>query len=705
MGTIMVTGSRVPTHRHGLEPESRLQFLPGVGPARSRLFERLGLTTVEQLLRHYPRGYLDARKFVAIADLRPGELVTVRGTVRHATALRTRAGRTDFSATLTDGSGVLACYFFGQPFLARTLKPGTAVVVSGELDGLERRMLNPMFEVSEGDVEELLNVGRMVPVHALTRGLTARMVRRAVRAALDDAAQRVPEALPESVLAAHGLVPLGEALAEIHFPRDDASLAASRRRLVFEELFLLQSVLELRKRALGEIGRPFVHAASGRLAARAIAALPWPLTPDQVRAVSEITADLAKPSPMHRMLLGDVGSGKTVVAYLAALHAIESGHPVAFMAPTEILARQHGATLEKLARSVGVDVVVITATTAAKEKRDASERLARGEPLIAVGTHALIEERVEIASLGLAIVDEQHRFGVRQRARLANKGGIPDLLVMTATPIPRTLTLACYGDLDVSTLRQKPAGRGRLVTRVTSEEKFPQVVDFMAEELAAGRQAYVVVPLIEEGQAVARAVEAELERLRAQPRLRGFRIEPMHGRVKAAERRAIMEDFAAGRVHVLVATTVIEVGVDVPNATLMVVENADRFGLSQLHQLRGRVGRGSHRSVCVLIAGPEAGPNGRERLDVLARLEDGFAIAEEDLRLRGPGEAWGTRQSGVPRFRLADLARDGALLETARVAAHELVAADPHLLRESNARLRSTLLRDYAEPLELALSG
>jgi ATP-dependent DNA helicase RecG len=701
----MATGSRTPAQRHGLEPDSRLQFLAGIGPARARLFERLGLTTLEQLMRHYPRGYLDARKFSAISDLESGGLVTVRGTIRHATALRTRGGRTDFSATVSDGTGVLACYFFGQPFLARTLKPGTPVVVSGELDGLERRMLNPMFEVSEGDVEDLLNVGRMVPIHALTRSLTARMVRRAVRSALDQAAARVPDPLPESVLAERGLMPLWEALAEIHFPRDDASLAAARRRLVFEELFLLQAVLELRKRALAEVGRPFVHAASGQLAARAIAALPWPLTSDQARAVAEIAADLARPSPMHRMLLGDVGSGKTVVAYLAALHAIESGHPVAFMAPTEILARQHGATLEKLARSVGVAVVVITAASTAKEKRDASERLARGEPVIAVGTHALLEERIEIASLGLAIVDEQHRFGVRQRARLANKGGIPDLLVMTATPIPRTLTLACYGDLDVSTLRERPAGRGRLVTRVTGEEKFPQVADFMAEQLAAGRQAYVVVPLIEEGGVSARAVEAEFERLRALPRLRDFRIEPMHGRLKTAERRAIMEDFVAGRVHMLVATTVIEVGVDVPNASVMVVENADRFGLSQLHQLRGRVGRGAHRSVCVLIAGPEAGPTGRERLEVLARLEDGFAIAEEDLRLRGPGEPWGTRQSGVPRFRLADLARDGAWLEEARAAAHELVASDPHLLRESNARLRSTLLREYAEPLELALSG
>jgi len=375
------------------------------------------------------------------------------------------------------------------------------------------------------------------------------------------------------------------------------------------------------------------------------------------------------------------------------------------MAPTEILARQHGATLARLAAPAGVEVAVITEASTAGERRVLRERLAAG-PVLVVGTHALLAEKFEIPDLGLAVVDEQHRFGVRQRALLARKGAVPDLLVLTATPIPRTLALTCYGDLDVSRLRARPAGRGRLVTRVTGEEKFPQVIEFMARELAAGRQAYVVVPLIEEDPALTqRAAEAELERLRADPHLRRFRIELMHGRIRAEARRAIMEDFAAGKVQALVATTVVEVGLDVPNATLMVVESADRFGLSQLHQLRGRVGRGAHRSVCVLVAGAAAGPRGRERLDVLARLDDGFAIAEEDLRLRGPGELWGTRQSGLPRLKLADLARDLPLLEETLAAARATLDRDPHLLGASNAALRAALLRDYAEALELALAG
>jgi ATP-dependent DNA helicase RecG len=689
-----------------LDPGSRVQFLPGVGPKRAQLFEKLGVVTLEQLMRHYPRTYLDARRFVSVRDLRPGELLTVVGRVHSAATLRTRAGRSDFVATVEDGTGRLTCYFFGQPFLARALRTGAQVAVSGELDPLERRMLNPLFELVEGELEDLLHAGRLVPVHALTRGLSARFVRGAVRRALDAAAARVEDPVPEAVAAAHSLGPLAPALEQIHFPEDDASYAAARRRLAFEELFLLQCVLELRRRVLEEEGCGLSSAGPGALAARATAALPFRLTADQRRALAEIVADLGRPRPMQRLLLGDVGSGKTVVALLAALHVLEAGHQVAFMAPTEILARQHAATLESLAAPVGVPVVVLTGATPAAERRALGARLEAGEPLLVVGTHALLEEKVRIPRLALAIVDEQHRFGVRQRANLAQKGVIPDVLVLTATPIPRTLALAYYGDLEVSTLRARPAGRGRLVTRVTGEEKFPQVLEFMARELEAGRQAFVVVPLIEEGGRLeARAAEAEFERLKAQPLLKDFRLALLHGRLKAEEKQRTMEEFAAGRVHVLVTTTVVEVGVDVPNATVMMVENAERFGLTQLHQLRGRVGRGAHRSVCVLIPGPFAGGKARERLAVMQETEDGFALAEADLRMRGPGELWGTRQSGLPRLRLADLARDEPLLLEARAAARALVAEDPRLMGAAHGVLRATLLAHYREPLELALAG
>ncbi len=689
-----------------LEPGSRVQFVHGVGPQRALLFERLGIATVEQLMRHYPRTWLDARRFVRIADLKPGALVTVQGAVRSAAALRTRGGRTDFSCAIDDGSGVLPCYFFGQPFLARTLRPGTPVVVSGELDPLERRMLNPLFEVAEGDVGELLHVGRLVPVHALTKGLSGRTLRRAVRDALERAADRVRDPLPDEVREGAALVTLAEALRQIHFPDDDRAHAAARRRLAYEELFLLQSVLELRRRALAEEGKGLATAGPGALAARARAALPFALTADQEKALGEIVADLRAPRPMQRLLLGDVGSGKTIVAFLAALHAIEAGHQEAFLAPTEILARQHAANLARLAEPLGGAGEALTGATPAAARRALAARLEAGEPLLVLGTHALLEESVRLPRLGLAIVDEQHRFGVRQRAVLAQKAWVPDVLVLTATPIPRTLMLALYGDLDASTLRSRPAGRGRLVTRVTGEERFPQVIEFLARELAAGRQAFVVVPLIEDaGRAEQRAAEAEFERLRAQPALRGRSVALLHGRLKADAKQSVMRAFASGEVQVLVTTTVVEVGVDVPNATLMVVENADRFGLTQLHQLRGRVGRGEHRSVCVLVASPGASALARERLAVLAGTEDGFQIAEEDLRLRGPGELWGTRQSGLPRLRMADLWRDRELLEEARGAARALVAHDPWLLDPAHAALRAELLEHYREPLELALAG
>jgi len=696
--------SYVPSPR--VDPSSRLQFLPGVGPARARLFERLGLSTLEHLVRHYPRAYLDARRFVQVSELAPGELMTVTGVVRHAAALRTRGGRTDFVVSIADASGTLPCYFFGQPFLARTLRRGVRVVVSGELDPLERRMLNPMFEVVEGDVEELLHVGRLVPVHSLTKGLTARSMRRAVRSALDRVAARIPDPLPAEVVAAHALLPLAPSLEQIHFPDSDESLARARRRLAFEELFLLQSVLALRRRLLSEQGRGLSTAGPGELARRALSALPFSLTPDQERALGEIVADLGRERPMQRLLLGDVGSGKTVVAFLAALHVIEAGHQVAFMAPTEILARQHAATLASLAGPVGIEIASLTGGTPAKERRRLGERLEGGEPLLVVGTHALIWEKVKLPRLGLAIVDEQQRFGVRQRALLAQKAVIPDVLVLTATPIPRTLTLAFYGDLDVSRITTRPAGRGRLVTRVAGEEKLPQVLEFMAKELAAGRQAFVVLPVIEEAASgTQRAAEAEHRRLASHPLLEPHTLGLLHGRMDAASKQAAMEAFAAGRVQALVTTTVVEVGVDVPNATLMVVESAERFGLTQLHQLRGRVGRGAHRSVCVLVPSPGTGGRALERLSVLSRTENGFEIAEADLRMRGPGELWGTRQSGLPRLKLADLARDEALLEETQRAAAGVVAADPWLMKEEHAALKAALLASYRDALELALAG
>jgi len=690
-----------------LDPQTRLQFLPGIGPQRALAFERLGLLTLEHLVRHVPRTWLDASRFVKVRDLRPGELVTVIGTIKHSAALRTRGGRGDFVASLADETGVLGLYFFGQSWLARTLAPGTRVVVSGELgEGHERQMLNPMFEVLEGEVEDLLHTGRLVPVHALTRGITARGMRQAVHRALESVADRLADAVPPEVAEAQGLLPLSTALRDIHFPPDAKALEAARSRLAWEELFQLQMVMELRRRVLHEEGRALALDGPGALAATVRASLPFTLTEGQDAALADIVADLARPRPMHRLVVGDVGSGKTVVALLAACAALEVGQQAALLAPTEILARQHGASLTRHAAASGVPVVVLTGASTAAERKALQARLDAGEPVLVVGTHALLEEKVRIPNLALAIVDEQHRFGVRQRAALASKGVLPHVLVLTATPIPRTLQLACFGDLDLSLLRGRPAGRGRLVTRVTNEGKFPQVIEFMSRELAAGRQAYVVVPAIEDGTKVdVKAAESEVVRLRAQPLLARFNVGLLHGRMKADEKQRVMEEFRTGALHVLVATTVIEVGVDVPNATIMMIENAERFGLTQLHQLRGRVGRGEHRSVCVLIAGRSAGARAHERLKVMADTDDGFVLAEADLRLRGFGELWGTRQAGLPEFKLADLGRDEPLLLAARDAARALIQADPHLLAPGHVALRTLLRERFREPLEMALAG
>ncbi|HEY6193527.1 MAG TPA: ATP-dependent DNA helicase RecG, partial [Candidatus Eisenbacteria bacterium] len=524
-------------------------------------------------------------------------------------------------------------------------------------------------------------------------------------------AQRLPDPVPAGVATAQALVPLGQALRDLHFPASAAALEQARRRLAFEELFLMQMVMELRRKALAEEGRALALVPPGALGARVRAGLPFALTPGQDAALAEILADLARPRPMHRLVVGDVGSGKTVVALLAACAAIEAGQQAALLVPTELLARQHGESIPRLVGDSGLPVAVVTGATPASERRQLQSRLTAGEPVLVVGTHALLEEKLQFPSLALAIVDEQHRFGVRQRAALAAKGMLPHTLVLTATPIPRTLQLACFGDLDLSVIRMRPAGRGRLVTRVTDESKFPQVIEFMARELAAGRQAFVVVPAIEEGKREEgrreslRAAETEVERLREQPLLAKYRLGLLHGRLKPDEKQGVMDAFRARALDVLVATTVVEVGVDVPNATLMVVENAERFGLTQLHQLRGRIGRGEHRSVCVLVAGAMTGARARERLAVMARTDDGFELAEADLALRGPGEFWGTRQAGLTEFRLADHVRDEPLLLEARDAGRSLVASDAHLLAPAHATLRGILRERFPEPLELALAG
>jgi len=705
------TASHDPARRARLTASTPAQFLPGVGPGRAALLARLGIATLEDLLLHVPREYLDARRTVSIARIPGSGLVTVVARVDFVETRRSR-GRSDLLARVSDDTGVLGVRWFGQGFLSKSIEVGKTLALVGELaPGPGRSFVNPLFEPMGDDAQA---AGRILPRHPLTAGVGAQAMRRWVRAALAalKAELTAEDPLPAELRQELGLPGLAEAYEAVHFPESPEAAERGRKRLAFDELFLAQLVLVLRRRARAEVSEALVTARGMERARAAIAALPFEPTGAQRRAVNEIVKDMKAPRAMHRMLVGDVGSGKTVVALLAAVCAAEAGFQIAVMAPTEILAEQHFRTLSALGEAAGLVPALWTGSTGEAARRELRRRLRlpAGDPFaldLVVGTHALLEEEVPLPRLGLVVVDEQHRFGVKQRAQLAKKGsGFPDVLVMTATPIPRSLALAFLGDLDVTVLDERPKDRIPIVTRVATEARREAVYRFLAEELTKGRQAYVVYPLIEESEkSELRAAKAMLANLAAHPVLSGFQFGLLHGRMKPAEKEAVMADFVANKIQALVATTVIEVGVDVPNATVMIIEHPERFGLTQLHQLRGRVGRGTERSVCVLLEGPRSAPEARARLELLASTDDGFRLAEEDLKTRGSGELWGARQTGLPALRVADLARDLDLVGRSRAEAEARVAADPSLLSPSHARLRARLERLFGEELSWRATG
>jgi ATP-dependent DNA helicase RecG len=608
---------------------------------------------------------------------------------------------------LRDESGFLKALWFNQPYLARIFKRGQRLIVHGKVQpprgggALEMHVRD--YEIIESTDDEPLHIGRLVPVYPLTAGLNQRPLRVLMKRLVDAHAGAMPEPLPESIIARRGLVPLGRALTGGHFPETEAERAAAFRRLVFDDFFLLELGLAIRRHRSGRQPGLAIDP-PGRLAAQLRASLPWPLTRAQERVWAEIRADMAQPHPMNRLLQGDVGSGKTVIAALAILTAIEAGHQAALMAPTEILAEQHARTLTALLAPLGIAPVLLTHGVRGRARDGVRATIAAGETGCVVGTHALVQEGVDFHRLGLAVVDEQHRFGVAQRATLRGKGESPDVLVMTATPIPRTLALTLYGDLDVSVIDELPPGRRPVRTFLRGERERARVYRFLHDEIRSGRQAFVVCPLVEESeQSDLRAATEMAGRLQGEV-FSDLRVGLLHGRMAGPEKDAVMAEFRAGRIHVLVSTTVIEVGIDVPNASVMVVEHAERFGLSQLHQLRGRVGRGPWKSYCILMRQAPS-EDARRRLDAMAETNDGFRLAEVDLGIRGPGEFFGTRQSGLPAFRVADLVRDAAVLEEARKEAVALVAVDPDLARPEHRVLRAAVLARWRGKIGLADVG
>jgi len=666
-----------------------VQYVRGVGPQRAAGLEKVGVRSVEDLLLHLPLRYEDRRRFVPLAELRPGMKVAVSGRIAVA-GLRRARRMSLYEALLEDASGRLKAIWFNQPYLADVLARGERVVLYGSVErdprgGRGLQMSGPQYEVvdAEGEAETAaLHMGRIVPVYEKLGPLSGKALRRVLTLLVRQLPAELADPLPAELRARLGVVGRLEALRGVHDPVDEelaalnAARGAGHRRLVLEELFLFQLGLLRRRKGLQgrRKGISFAITDTTREAVKRI--LPFHLTPAQKRVLREIADDMRSPHPMNRLLQGDVGSGKTVVALLSMVIALDNGYQAAFMAPTEILAEQHYLTLRRLLSRCDYEVCRLTAAVKGRERAAALARVESGAARIVVGTHALIQQGVRFARLGLAVIDEQHRFGVLQREDLMRKGYDVDVLVMTATPIPRTLALTAYGDLDVSLLDERPPGRLPITTRLRPAAARREVVEMLRRELAAGRQAYVVYPLVEESEKledVRAATQMAGEWAQALP---GASVGLLHGRLKSAEKESVMAEFAAGRLQVLVATTVVEVGVDVANATVMVIEHAERFGLAQLHQLRGRVGRGGGGAQCVLLSHGRLSEEARERLRVMTETEDGFVIAEKDLEIRGPGDFFGTRQSGMPTFRVAQLVRDRELLEEARRHAERLLDVD-----------------------------
>ncbi|HWZ55461.1 MAG TPA: ATP-dependent DNA helicase RecG [Verrucomicrobiae bacterium] len=699
---------------------TELMYLKGVGPKRAELLAERGLRTFHDLISYLPFRYEDRIHFAKIRDIRPGQVYTVRAEVLSGSLVRySRARGGVYHLLVRDASGALACKFFHGQYLEKRFKVGQQLVLHGKADLDPARpgrieMINPEFEMlGEGDADST-EVGRIVPIYEAIGGISSRSMRRIVYLALEKFSGEMPDPLPREILERHNFPSRREAIQFVHFPPATESVDAlnsfrskAHLRLIFEEFFFYQLSVALRKKSAQQQAGIAFHVREPKIREAIKRVLPFKPTGAQFRALGEIAADLERGVPMNRLLQGDVGSGKTIVALEAAAIVIENGYQAALMAPTEILAVQHYLSAEKIFARAGYRAELLISGMKAAEKRAALDRVRSGEAQLVVGTHALLEPQVQFHRLGLVIVDEQHRFGVLQRKELMEKGAAPDVLVMTATPIPRTLSLTLYGDLDVSVIDEMPPGRVPVVTRISSDRNLPGVWDFLKREMDAGRQAYVVYPVIEQSKSeeYTRSLKAaivEFERLRSSV-FPNRHVGLLHGRLKSEEKGAVMEAFRRHELDLLVATTVIEVGVDVPNATVMVIEHADRFGLSQLHQLRGRIGRGGGKGTCFLIAPQNPSDDARVRLEAMVRTTNGFEIAETDLKLRGPGEFFGTRQHGDRGFHVANPIRDFEWLEAARREALALVESPE--AAPARLRLLASLPAEWQRRYHLASVG
>ncbi len=706
-GSARLQTTKIPrTSKAGFNPRELndpLTVLPGVGPALAVAARKLGLATLGDLLGHFPLRHEDFTLQKQIGELRLGEEATVRCRVETIALQRTRRRNLRLvKAMVKDETGYMEAVWYNQDYLADQLVRGDELLLRGVYEGAGRTVYKVKGHEILGKSEAGLHTTGFVPIYPTTEKISVKRLRGWL-ARVRPLAALLADPLPAALRSELGLPSRADAVDAMHFPASLDNFKLAERRLIFEELYLMQVGLFSHRRHFERRRQGIPLGRAGRLTAGFIKGLPFTLTRDQEHVCSEISADLERPAPMQRLLQGDVGSGKTVVALYTMLRAVESGRQAALMAPTEVLAEQHFFNLQRMLAGLGVRIAFLSSRLKASERAPLLAAIAAGKHDIVVGTHALIQEGVNFNQLAVVVVDEQHRFGVEQRDELADRAtrgsSTPHVLHMTATPIPRTLALTLFGDLDVSTIESMPAGRRRIRTWLVPEAKRPGAYGFIREQLDSGRQCYVVCPLIEESEAVeARAVETEAEQL-ARGELKGYRVGLLHGQMPAAAKQEAMARFADGEIQVLVSTTVIEVGVDVPNASVMMIEEADRFGLAQLHQLRGRVGRGEHESYCLLFGDPRTEPASR-RLEAMTSSTDGFELADVDLEIRGEGQLFGTRQSGLPDLKLARLTRDREPLKLARARAAELVAADPELELPENALLRGEIERAFGDSVE-----
>jgi len=685
-----------------LEIKTPVQFIKGVGPKLGDVLHKRGVETVGDLLEWYPRGYEDRRRARSVSTLELEQVVSLRAQVLKVRSMTLgKSYRKMYEVIIGDQTGRIACKFFRVPYKGyfERFEPHQLVRVTGKVTEYRgrREFHHPDIQPINPDEE---SIDQVIPLYTETEGLNPAKLRKIIQFALENV-EMEEDPLPKSLMEKYQLMTRKEALSQIHLPEANAADALAefrtpaQKRLIFEEFFWLELILASRKAGV-EKEQGVAIRNSGALAEKLRLSLEFELTGAQLRSFDDIRKDLAKPHPMHRLVQGDVGSGKTLVALMAAAYTAESKFQSAIMVPTEILAEQHLTNAKKRLEPLGLKVDWLTGSHKKSEKEDVLRRLAIGEIDLIIGTHALIEDPVQFKNLGLVVIDEQHRFGVGQRQKLKQKGISPHFLVMTATPIPRTLAMTVYGDLDVSIINELPKGRQAIVTRKTFQSKRPQVMGFMRDQLKAGRQAYVVYPLVEESEKIdlKNAIE-EFEKIKAE--FPDYSVGLLHGRMKPQEKDEVMRQFRDGKIKILVSTTVIEVGVDVPNANFMMIEHAERFGLSQLHQLRGRVGRGTYKSYCVLMLGHAVSDESMQRSQIMESTNDGFKISEADLELRGPGEFLGTRQSGLPGFKMANLVRDVEVLQQAREAAFALLKADPDLKRPEHEFVKEYLDKGQAK--------